>query len=220
MSNLIPSIPPTYPYQTFIKTPTELGSSTAGNLDALKKDIKILGAYKDVLLKGESSAQTVSPLGNKYFIDTGSTCKDSNGESKPRFVYMNNVPDGTSILGGRGLLPGILGNLEHINPMAIFHAFDKSTDCQEITMPIRDNDNITGTETHHVNNSDIKDYSPCWFNTRINPVTNASCRQGMTTRNPFQTNDKLLQLYFTGISAVGVYILYNLLYKKKYNDII
>ena len=214
MSDL--STPPTYPYQQFIKTPTELGSSTRGNLDTLKNDIDVLVAYKDVLLSGDSKAQTIStPLGNKFFMKTGSNCKDSNGNKHPRYVFVNNIPDGSSIFGGSGLVPGVLGNIESMDPTKLMNAFDMKSECQEITLEVRDNDNVVGTETHHVNNMDIEDYNPCWFATRVNPVTKASCSQGMTTRTPYNNKpDQLLQLYFTGIAAVGVYLLFNVLYKK------
>lgn len=215
--SLLPAIPPTYPYQRYIYTPTRLGSSTAGNLDTLKRDINILGAYTRVLMEGESrngqlSAQPVSPLGNKYFINTGSTCEDSNKKKQSRFIYMNNVPDGTGVLyGKKGLVAGVLENVESMNPMALFKAFEKKTACQEVTMSVRDNNNVTGIEKHFVNESDIKDYNACWFADNRNPVTKESCRQGMTG-----TDDWLLRVYFTGVGAVGVYLLYHLLYKKKY----
>lgn len=215
--SLLPAIPPTYPYQRYIYTPTQLGSSTSGNLDTLKKDISILGAYTRVLMEGESrngqlSAQTVSPLGNKYFISTGSSCEDSDGKKQARYIYMNNVPDGTGVLyGKKGLVAGVLENVEHMNPMSLFKAFEKKTACQEVKMSVRDNDNVTGIESHYVNDSDIKDYNPCWFVNNINPATKASCRQGMTG-----SDDWLLRVYFTGVGAIGVYLLYHLLCKKKY----
>ena len=215
MSDL--SIPPTYPYQNFIKTPTELGSSTNGDLSTLENDIDVLLAYKNVLLSGESIAQTIdAPLGNKYFMNTGATCKDSNGTSQSRYIYVNNVPDGNNVFGGRGLVPGVLGNIESMDPTALFNAFDTSPDCQQVTMAVRDNDNVDGTMTYYVNNSDLQDYNACWFSTGVNPVTNNSCSEGMTSRKPFRKSpDRLLQIYFEGITAVGVYLLYNMLYKKK-----
>jgi hypothetical protein len=218
----------TYPYSNYILSPEKLGSSS--NPKALGNNVKALAAYVQVLVSGQSKAQKVSPLGNKYFMDTGGKCKDSTGAEQTRYVYINNVPDGnipfiSSAMGEtmssfEGLVPGVLGNIAYINPAKLFSAFSPETPCQKIKMPIRDISNNTTEEEKYVNESDIKEYNPCWFSTtqvsknkskKINPVTNVECAEGMTTRTIH--DDKMVQVYTASIYLLGAYILFRLVQK-------
>jgi len=174
-----------YPYSKFIKQPHEMGASSKGTMKALDKDIKALSAYVGVLISGDSKAQRgKEPLGNKYFLDTGSKCTDSMGNSQQRHIFINNVPDGLPFIqsamgqpmkGFRGLVPGVLNDLSYINPSGLFNAFTQGTDCQPVTMETRDIDNIKGVETKYVLNDDIKKYPVWWFKDCKNPVTKEEC---------------------------------------------
>jgi len=209
----------TYPYSSYILSPDKLGASP--NPKALGNDVKALAAYVQVLVSGRSKAQKVNPLGNKYFMDTGGKCKDDAGVEQTRYVYINNVPDGnipfiSSAMGEtmssfQGLVPGMLGNMAYINPAKLFNAFAPETPCQKIKMPIRDISNNTTEQEKYVNNSDIKEYNPCWFSTRINPVTKVKCAQGMTTRTI--KDDKMIQIYTASIYLLGAYILFRMVQK-------
>jgi hypothetical protein len=197
-----------YPYHKFIKTPKELGSSNAGTLSALGKDIGAMGAYVDVLTTGDSRGHVggVGPLGNKYFMKTGATCDAPNGKQQ-RYIFVNNIPDGT--FAGRGLVPGAIENITYINPLKLFTAFSQGTSCQQITMETRDIKNASSTESQYVLNDDIASYNPCWFQGNKNPVTGETCREGMT-----MPKDTTTQLYYVGLGIVGIYILHRLLHKR------
>jgi hypothetical protein len=210
----------TYPYQNFIKMPDQLGSSSKAN--ALGPNVKALSAYVNTLVSGNSKAQTVAgPLGNKYFMDTGGTCTDASGVNQTRHVFINNIPDGSipfisSAMGEKltsfeGLVPGVLGSLSYMNPTKIFSAFEPTTPCQKIKMPIRDITNATSEESKYVCESDIADYNPCWFSSGKNPITKTSCKNGMTTQFP---KDQVVNIYVTGIYCLGAYLLYCLVSKK------
>lgn len=205
-----------YPYYKYIRSPDALGASSKGNLTALGNDVKAITAYVGVLVTGQSNAQTVSPLGNKYFMDTGATCTAPDGSSQSRFVYINNIPSGSipfmpgvQMKNMQGLVPGALEDLSYINPMKLFTAFSKGTDCQQITMDTRDIQNSSTTETEYVLNEDIADYNPCWFPRGVNPVTNNACIQPMTL-----PRDTSVQLYAMSIGIVGIYVLFCLLRKR------
>jgi hypothetical protein len=211
----------TYPYASYIKSPSKLGSSPKAN--ALSNNVKALAAYVNVLVSGNSKAQTVSgPLGNRYFMDSGGKCKDSNGVEQTRYVYINNVPDGnipfiSSAMGENmtsfeGLVPGVLGNAAYINPFKIFKAFSAETPCQKIKMPIRDISNNVSIDSKYVCESDILDYNPCWFSEKINPVTKEKCKEGMTTQS-LHSNDMMLQLHYISYFCLGSYILFRLIHK-------
>ena len=199
---------PSYAYDEFIKTPPQLGVSSRGTLTALGNDIKAINEYVNVLSSGYSKAQTVSPLGNKYFKDMGSECKDSTGQSQARFAFINNIPDGKFF--GKGLVPGILEDISNINPSSMFTAFKGDSTCQKITLSTRDNKNMTGTESRYVLQSDILSYNPCWFPNKRNPVSNEKCEGMQSMQMP---NDPILKTYYVGLGALGAFLIYRFMNK-------
>ena len=140
---------PDYNYSAQIRSPPELGMSSAGNFDALANDIGGLIKYVKVLVSGQGAgSRTGQPLGTKFFLPTMMQCKDkATGNNVTRSIYINNVPDGSipfisSIGNGmnftdfRGLVPGLASNLAQINPLQILQAFTagSSPTCQAIKM--------------------------------------------------------------------------------------
>lgn len=227
-----------YPYSSYISSPAALGSSQKGDMDTVETDFKILNKYLITLMgpagsfgKDKSSANTTGqPLGNKYFYNTGATCTDTDGNTQQRYIYINNIPDGNIPLiasqgsGYTGLVPGIMENMEYMDPTILLKAFeDTDQTCQEITMETVDNYNVKSQESHYVLNSDISTYNSCWFNLQnpsTNPVTGETCNnpvESMSTRKKYSviSNDIWLQTYMYGVTAMGCYLLYSLLYKKK-----
>ena len=190
-------------------------------MTALGKDIAALESYVGVLVSGDTKAHVgrIGPLGNKYFMNTGATCDAPDGSKQPRYVFVNNIPDGqipfiSSAMGQttsqfKGLVPGVLGDISYINPLKLFTAFSQGTSCQQITMETRDIQNATTTDSQYVLNDDIASYNPCWFPDKKNPVTQESCKEGMTL-----PNDKGVQLYVVGVGILGIYILHRLLHKR------
>ena len=219
--------PDTYPYYEMIKTPSQIGMGPGSG--KINKNIKGLQAYGEVLIEGGGrAAKGGQPLGNKYFFDTGTTCllKDDSGTENEvrRFVYVNNVPDGTIPFTGitgagtsykdfRGLLPGILGDITDLNPMNLVKAFTMGSNppCQYIEMPIRDNNNNESRQYAAVANEDIEEYNPCWFpkinGKRKNPVSGLKCQQAFTNINTdLEKDDKLTEIYFGSLTILAFYI--------------
>ena len=138
---------PDYPYYKYINSPSQMGMSSDGG--AIATNIGGLISYTEVLVTGQGNASaTGKPLGDKFFLKTGATCKDkASGESVTRSLYVNNVPDGSipfisSMTGANftsfeGLIPGTLSDMNNLNPLGIFQAFMLGTnpDCQALTMP-------------------------------------------------------------------------------------
>jgi hypothetical protein len=186
---------PDYPYHKMIKSPSELGMSGDGG--SIGNNISGLIAYSDLLVSGQSKASvTGRPLGEKFFLKTGAKCKDKQtNQSVPRSLYFNTIPDGSipfisSGLGKQftsfeGLIPGTMSDMSRINPLGIFQAFmlGNQPECQALTMPVVDNQNVEKTETAYVLTSDIRNIPPCWFKDGRNPVTNETCKEAFTTLN-------------------------------------
>lgn len=200
---------PDYKYYKQIKSPSELGMSSDGNLGAMANDIKGLIAYTELLVTGGGNAsKTGGPLGDKFFLQTGAQCKDKKtGNQVKRSIYVNNVPDGSipfisSGLGVNftefeGLIPGTMSNLANINPLGIFQAFMSGTnpDCQAIQLETIDVNNNKSTETQFLTTVDIKNLNPCSFLDRQNPITGTKCSEAFETIQDDKDKDKYNENY-------------------------
>lgn len=239
----------TYPYYKNIKSPSDLGMSGKGNLSALGKDIEGLKEYVGLLVSGKSKAsKTGQPLGNKFFLQTGAKCNavDTNTDVD-RYIYINNVPQGNipfisaglgqNFTDFRGLIPGVLSNLNALNPYKMMQAFfaGSKPDCQPIELQTIDINNNKSTETHYVALIDIQNMDPCNFLNKTNPITKQKCKQGFTTMTSeaegeakgeleqtnninnseyylpyYEPDDIIIQSYFASLGVLGIYILYRL----------
>ena len=199
---------PKYEYWKQIKTPESMGMSANGSIGALENDVAGLINYVKVLVTGQGGGSYPGrPLGNKYFLQTGGTCKarDTNN-IVTRYLYINNVPTGNipfiSQAAGEdfdtfeGLVPGILQDMEALNPLRIFAAFKLGEEppCRKITMetsPTSDND-WKERQTEYVADYDIRYLDSCLFGLmgNKNPVTGEPCREGFNTRGGIQKHQK------------------------------
>lgn len=223
-----------YPYYSYIKSPKEMGMSSKGDLPTLGKDVTGIIEYVSLLTSGNSKAsKTGKPLGNKYFLNTNGTCKttDTNTEVE-RFIYINNVPTGNIPLlssalgntGAKGLFPGMVSNLNVLNPFDLANAFnvDITPPCMPVTLQTINNNNVVGSETNYIATMDIQNMDPCVFPNKVNPVTKEKCVESFVSNNqPLEPasvmlpDDPLVKLYYVGLSALGVYILYRFMDKSK-----
>jgi hypothetical protein len=226
---------PNYNYPDQIKSPSEMGMSSNGSWGALTKDISGLIGYVQVLVTGQSKAsKTGKPLGTKFFLKTGAKCKDKkSGELVQRYVYLDNVPDGTipfisSGLGVnfttfRGLIPGIMSNIGKVNPFQILQSFvmGSNPECQEITLQTIDSKNNVSTETQFVATLDIESMTACSFPDKKNPLTGVKCKEAFSNMNvsEFKSSkmpeELIAKVYFSALGVFGFYILLKLLQSKR-----
>lgn len=203
-----------YDYWKSIKSPSEMGMSGEPSIRALANDVSGLISYVEVLVTGRTNAsKTGKPLGNKFFLKTMATCRnimadrtkedsESNPIVVPRYIHVDNIPDGTipfitsGVDGAKlsefsGLIPGAVGNLSAFSPSGFGRAFTMGNrpDCMQITLKTVNNNNDEGTQTEYVAISDIlnevkranmvngnpvtADIDPCRFKDYTHPVTNA-----------------------------------------------
>jgi len=225
---------PTYPYWKNIKMPSELGMTERGTIQQMAKNINGLIGYVELLAAGGGDAsKTGRALGNKFFLQTGGKCIDVNSkEEVERYIYINNVPDGTipfissgmgiSFSSLKGLIPGVLSDMNALNPFAIMGSFMSGSkpDCQAITMETIDNNNVSDNKTQFVALTDISNINPCIFPNRRNPVSDAKCTETFENNNKpldsqalMMPDDPIVQLYFGSLSILGLYILYRMIEK-------
>ena len=131
----------------------------------------------------------------------------------------------------KGLVPGIMENIEELNPLHLFSAFTESTTppCRNIHMNVINDDNIENTASGFVIDSEVKKITPCAFASNKNPITNETCKETFIQANekirqnkPHYKNNKyytlknkpLANVYTALIGGLMVYIIYKLLSKK------
>ena len=90
-------------------------------------------------LMGESSKNIIRPLGGRFFIDTITKCKYDNPETGleeevNKSMYMDMVPRGNALgaevsqklrdsgFDTRGLIPGVMEDVQALNPMGLLNA--------------------------------------------------------------------------------------------------
>ena len=205
--------PKTYPYNKNIRPPKSLHMGTDGSLPQLGRNMGGLVDYVEVLITGKGASSTGRPLGNKFFMKTGTKCKDEKTKKDvPRYMYINNVPDGgipmmPSVMGinmtsFRGLIPGAISNMEALDPMALMKAFTTSSTpaCRAVTRETIDVNNRIGTETQFVANVDIKE-----------GLTGMAEAGGA----PTLPRDATVQLYFAFLGLLVIYMMYRLMVRGK-----
>lgn len=223
---------PDYKYYQQIKTPEELGMSDKGSISALAKDINGIINYVELLVTGRGDAnksRNGRPLGDRFFLKTGGQCKDAKtGKLVDRYMYINNVPDGSipfvsSGIGYKfttfeGLIPGILSDIDQINPMDMFKAFmqDSEPECSEITLETIDKEGRVGKETRYLPTDEIR---------TIDKNLKKS-REGFTNSKQVMNNNNMTRIiyllknivsseniYLASIGILYLYIIYRFILK-------
>ena len=228
---------PTYNYTKNINSPADMGMSGDGNMSALGADIAGIIAYTELLVEGGGDAnKTGKPLGNTFFLKTGGQCVSPDGNKHDRYIYINNVPTGSlpiisdstgQAFGDfRGLIPGTIGNLGEINPLAIFKGFVQGAVPKCNKLNLKDDNGDTG---FYVADSDVNDLDPCLWGGK-NPVSKKeykNCASGFQNMNdivnsiknrvPKLQKNPLANLYNLGFSSFIIYLMYQLLKKNGFN---
>jgi len=224
-TDLLPKVPK-YNYGSFIKSPEELDmkQTTDGwGIDTIGSNFGGLMSYIELLLSGETRASRAAdlrtgtpssgqPLGNAYFYPSGLNCKDPDtGQDVSAMMYMNNVPLGnipfiSTVTGDmkqlRGLIPGVLEDLNGFNPMEFLYALqiDSSSECIQVELPITNisvsGDSYKETErkvqysTYYMFKNYASLVDPCLFQkddsgVRKNPATGDQCYESERTDEAF-----------------------------------
>jgi hypothetical protein len=205
-------------YAGAIRSPGELGISSAPTMGALSADIAGLLEYTNVLISGNGRA-VKGKLGNQYFLKTLAKCK-LNGRDVDRYLYINNVPTGNISFGGtsltgrsslRGLVPGMMEGIGKINPLSMFKAFSEGTPqcikCPSSVCPV-----TIGGSNKPISKSDyeeIKKLRESFANIEELKKNNSK-PESITDKI---MNNKIDILYKVSISLLAAYVTYRLITK-------
>ena len=218
---------PDYKYFKYIRTPGQMGASSDGTMDAMAKDIAGIINYVELLVAGGGRASTTGkPLGPKFYVKTAGKCKDvATKKVVPRYIYIDNVPDGnipliSSGLGVnfsefRGLLPGILEDAGALNPMSMFSAFQQGAtpDCKEVSFPVQGDDRSNHPTSGHVAMAEINEFN-AEQNRAEGFLSGNRILRGEKKKKKSKKTPAFANLYFTGFGVLLIYLMYKMMHKK------
>jgi hypothetical protein len=176
---------PSYSYADNIQSPSSMGVGSNGTISQIGTNTSAITNYIKYMISGPA-------LGNRYFVNTGGTCVAPDKSIQSRYNYINNVTDGADTLpaalkqdlGGiasdfNGLLPGMLQDMEGLNPMNLFKALasdsEPSCDCYQC-------DTTGGPESRFL----TTDLTPDFDSSLCQKVDISNCiqsKEGFTTMN-------------------------------------
>jgi hypothetical protein len=217
---------PTYEYQLFIKSPTQMNVNNDQSWAQFNYNIDVAGEYVEFIMSNQNSVTTTgNALGMNYLLDTNTQCKatDLNGSSVERYTYIqSNIPS--------GMLDSIISDIENgFNANNLVLAFTPSIDCQGVTLSTIDENGMNGFGTAWVATSEISNISPCQFQNGVNPVTKQSCGESFVNYSDTKLDNNLIydnkkkkkekdaieSVYLTGIMIFGLYLIYCFMKKTK-----
>ena len=119
---------PAYSYSDNIPGPSAKGIGTDGTFGQVFTNLGAITDYVKIMITGDP------PLGNAYYVNTGGTCVAPDGSTQSRFNFINNVSSGSNLVPQglnelsflssdlNGLIPGIVGDIEGLDPLYMFNA--------------------------------------------------------------------------------------------------
>ena len=219
---------PDYKYQDFIKSTDEMGMSGEGTFTALGNDIAGMISYSQLLIEGGGKARKGGPLGNKFFVKTGTKCQPSkkvdgkwepikdasgNNSTASRYLWLDNTTKGKlPFISGKspfkGLVPGMIENLGALNPMGIMAGMVEGSTppCTKIrrrTGPYKGGG--MKTESHYVAIKDQEGFQI--MNNFLNKKNTIPSTKLNLKNNPFAN------LYNACFGILLLYILFNVMKK-------
>jgi hypothetical protein len=128
---------PPYSYADNVPGPSSKGVGTDGSFGQVFTNLGAATDYVKLMITGP-------PLGNAYYVNTGGTCTAPDGSTQSRYNFINNLSTGSNLVPQglnelsfltsdlNGLIPGIVGDIEGLDPLYLFNALtaDGNPPCQ------------------------------------------------------------------------------------------
>jgi len=119
---------PAYSYSDNIPGPGAKGVGSDGSFGQIFTNLGAAVDYVKIMITGDP------PLGNAFYINTGGTCVAPDGSTQSRYNFINNLSSGSNLVPQglndlsfitsdlNGLIPGVVGDLEGLDPLYMFNA--------------------------------------------------------------------------------------------------
>ena len=223
-----------YDYTNKITSHKDLGVKKNGKYNTIKKNVKAIDSYIDALQIGNTPAnKESSALGNVYFHNLGIKCKNQvSNEEEDLYTYYDNMPkqDGVD-----GLIPGIKDQINSIKQDKLYNYIENADDdedeimCRKILCPVRDDNHKI---SQIIRNVSIDEHAELIAGNTELLKSNLSCKDGEGSDiEPFSNlkkaytksllghsklpSDNMITTYYTLLSILGLYFIYNCSINKK-----
>jgi hypothetical protein len=128
---------PSYSYADNVPGPSSKGVGSNGSFGQIFTNLGAATDYVKLMITGPA-------LGNAYYVNTGGTCVAPDGSTQSRYNFINNLSTGSNLVPQglndlsflssdlNGLIPGIVGDIEGLDPLYLFNALttDGNPSCQ------------------------------------------------------------------------------------------
>jgi hypothetical protein len=168
---------PSYSYADNVIGPAYLGVGSQPTIGQLFTNTGAIIDYVNYMVSGPA-------LGNQYFVNTGGTCIAPDKSTQSRYNFINNLASGDDTLPEdmkvalagiasdfNGLIPGMLEDIEGLNPLNLFTAIaaDSTPTCECYTCPTQ-----YGYQSRFLNTDLTPDFDPtvCALETDLTKCAN------------------------------------------------
>ena len=214
-----------YDYASKITPHGDLGVKKDGKNSSIKKGVKAIDKYINALKTGDTTAvKDSAALGNKYFHNLGIKCTSETYKTEEDLhTYYDNVPKEVD---NDGLVAGIQNQIDHMDTASqstLFNMVQYDSDdmvmCKKVLCELRNNDHETRQDTAYVSVNEFD-----------NLTTNGTCIDYVTADSEFTRSENFSNLnevssklpedhmitgYYTLLSILGLYFIYNCTINKK-----
>jgi len=192
---------PSYSYSDNIPGPVSKGVGSDGSFGQIFTNLGAATDYVKLMITGP-------PLGNAFYVNTGGTCVAPDGSTQSRYNFINNLSTGSNLVPQglnelsfitsdlNGLIPGVVGDLEGLDPLYMFNALtaDGNPPCQCYKCNV-----TTGSQYQFLTPS----LSPDFDTNSCSQVDPSFCKGG---KESF-TNSSNMSVIPTLVAAAGLLIL-------------
>lgn len=223
-----------YNEMTSFKNSEEAGINAKKTLSS---DNDILQQYVNANISGkivDGGGNAVSvPLGNRYFVDTHTTCPKKHGNGNiERYILVDNMKymhyaDGAVDMNNTGLLNSALGSLQEIDTNMIVNQYDSINneshpDNKCIKITIDTTGDKKNYETKYVSVADCRKIDEVAFMGGDKSICE-KFTPNMKEDNEYNNNlyamidikdDAITRFFLTSVSVIGLYIYYCMISKK------
>lgn len=211
-----------YDYSTKIIPHKDLGvkkKSTYGNIG---KGAKAIDNYIKALQTADTPAiKDREPLGNKYFHNLGIKCtSEISGTEEDLYTYYDNTPKEPN----DGLVSGIKSLIDHMGQdeqanlyASVYQDSDDNVLCKKVLCELRKDDHATRKDEAYVSVDEFNRLTENNICHELNESTSEEPEgfkdlQEVSSKLP---SDSIVTGYYTLLSILGLYFIYNCTINKK-----
>ena len=211
-----------YDYSSKIIPHQDLGVKSSGSYSKIKKGVNAIDDYINALKTADTPAiKDKEALGNKYFHKLGIKCtSEKSGTEEDLYTYYDNVPKEPN----NGLVTGIKDQIDVMGPTEqanlydmVHYDSDDKVMCKKILCELRNDDHETRKDVAYVGVDEFNHLTKnniCYdlYDSESSEQEGFKNLKEVSSKLP---NDYMVTGYYTLLSFLGLYFIYNCTINKK-----